>query len=140
MLIWLLEDDPAQAELLTGWLTGAGHDVRHFEQGKLILDALPEGKFDLIILDWELPDTVGTEVLKVIRETIAWHVPVLFVTQREAESDIVAATTPVGLEIGMSELLALGEEIALMTDLGVFEAEPDWPAMIDPTVVEAIYS
>ena len=91
MLIWLLEDDPAQAELLTGWLSGAGHEVQHFDRGELILEALPDGKFDLIILDWELPDTVGTEVLQVIRKSIAWHVPILFVTQREAESDIVTA-------------------------------------------------
>ena len=33
---------------------------------------------------------------------------------------IVEAATPVGLEIGMIDLLRLGEEIALMTELGVF--------------------
>ena len=51
MLIWLLEDDPAQAELLSGWLTSAGHEIQHFDRGELILDALPEGKFDLIIFN-----------------------------------------------------------------------------------------
>ena len=91
MNIWLLEDDPAQANMLTGWLENAGHEVTHFDRGKSIVCRIGKGGFDLIILDWELPDTTGIEVLASIRSRVSWHVPVLFVTQREAETDIVSA-------------------------------------------------
>jgi ABC-type nitrate/sulfonate/bicarbonate transport system substrate-binding protein len=57
----------------------------------------------------------------------------------ETESALVEASTPVGLEIGMIDIQRLGEEIALMTELGVFESEPDWTGMVDPTIVEAVY-
>lgn len=117
MLIWLLEDDPAQAELLTNWLSEAGHEVDHFDRGELIEDALPEGSFDLIILDWELPDKTGTEVLQVIRDTVPWHVPVLFVTQREAEADIVLALS-LGADDYMIKQISQAEFLARVNALG----------------------
>lgn len=91
MRVTLLEDDPAQAAMLTSWLTDAGHDVTHFERGEPLLSAIPDGLFDLMILDWELPDTTGVDVLRFVRSEVNWHVPVLFVTQRDSEADIVKA-------------------------------------------------
>jgi DNA-binding response OmpR family regulator len=117
MLIWLLEDDPAQADLLVNWLQEEGHEVQHFDRGHKIVAALAEGDFDLIVLDWELPDTTGTEVLEQIRKTIAWHVPVLFVTQREAETDIVAALS-LGADDYMVKQISKPEFMARVTALG----------------------
>lgn len=62
------------------------------------------------------------------------------VVRWETETALVEAATPIGLEIGMIDILALGDEILLMTDVLVFAAEPDWPSMVDPTVVEAVYA
>ena len=135
MLIWLLEDDPAQADLLSGWLTEAGHEIQHFDRGELILDALPDGKFDLIILDWELPDTIGTEVLQVIRKTIPWHVPVLFVTQREAESDIVSALS-LGADDYMIKQISQAEFLARVTALGRRLASEEQTVEIGPYVFQ----
>jgi DNA-binding response OmpR family regulator len=119
MNIWLLEDDPAQAELLTTWLTGADHAVRHFSQGNDIIAALAGNshEFDLIILDWELPDTTGVEVLNEIRHTVSWHVPVLFVTQREAEADIVNALAS-GADDYMVKQISSAEFLARVQALG----------------------
>ncbi len=69
MNIWLLEDDPAQAELLSHWLVEAGHIVTHYATGAAIMGELGRGGFDLLILDWELPDTSGIEVLADVRAT-----------------------------------------------------------------------
>lgn len=91
MRVTLLEDDPAQAAMLIGWLRDAGHEVSHFDSGAAMQSALQEGRFDLLILDWELPDTTGIDVLKQVRSEVNWHVPVLFVTARDSESDIVEA-------------------------------------------------
>ena len=59
MNIWLLEDDPAQAELVQSWLTDADHNVTHFPEGQALIASLANGSFDLLILDWELPDVTG---------------------------------------------------------------------------------
>ena len=46
-------------------------------------------KYDLLVLDWNVPDTSGMDVLNLVRERS--HVPVLFCTARGAEEDIVRA-------------------------------------------------
>ena len=91
MDILLLEDDPVQAGVVTGWLQEAEHSVAAFETAQDFLDAVASRDFELLIMDWELPQSSGIEVLAEVRSRVSWHVPVLFVTQRDAESDIVRA-------------------------------------------------
>ncbi|MEM7100746.1 MAG: response regulator transcription factor [Pseudomonadota bacterium] len=117
MNIWLLEDDPAQAQLLMGWLQDEGHTVTHFPRGGEIVEHIPSGGFDLLILDWELPDMSGIEVLAMVRQNVSWHVPVLFVTQREAESDIVNALAS-GADDYMIKQISKAEFIARVQALG----------------------
>lgn len=89
MRIALLEDDVATAQLLSAWIRAAGHNVFHFERGKALLQALQRESFDLLLLDWLLPDVPGDEVLKKIREQYGWAVPVVFITQKDLAEDIV---------------------------------------------------
>ena len=117
MNIWLLEDDDAQANLLVGWLNDAGHNVTHFASGTPLLEQLQDGNFDLLILDWELPDTTGVTVLAEVRSKLSWHVPVLFVTQREAESDIVTALSG-GADDYMVKQISQAEFLARVNALG----------------------
>jgi len=91
MRIAILEDDPAQTELLTSWITDAGHEAYCHATGAGYLDALRHETFDLLIVDWNLPDITGPEVLGWVRENIDWHIPVLFMTSRDSEADIVLA-------------------------------------------------
>ena len=63
MHIAVLEDDPAQAELLQSWLTTGGHECTLFSLGNNLISALSQDSFDLLILDWNLPDINGTDVL-----------------------------------------------------------------------------
>lgn len=91
MRIALLEDDPLLAKMIQGWLAEAGYDCQVFGLGKKFIYHLCQDTFDLIVLDWMLPDTDGIEVLRWIREHIDWPIPVLFVTGKDEESDIVLA-------------------------------------------------
>jgi two-component system, OmpR family, response regulator RegX3 len=91
MRIALLEDDAAQAEALSHWLTGAGHVCHPYKTGKSFLDALKKDTFDSLILDWNLPDISGPKVLAWVRDNIDWRIPILFVTSRNLEADIVQA-------------------------------------------------
>ena len=93
MRIALLEDEQDQADLVCAWLKAAGHSCHAYVLGKdLVREALRE-TFDLFLLDWEVPGMSGAEVLVWIRANIAEAVPVLFVTARQREEDIVHALT-----------------------------------------------
>ena len=91
MRIALLEDDPLLAKMMQGWLAEAGYDCQIYGLGKTLIYHLCQDTFDLIVLDWMLPDTDGIEVLRWIREHIDWPIPVLFETGKDEESDIVLA-------------------------------------------------
>jgi DNA-binding response OmpR family regulator len=99
--IAVLEDDSAQAELLLTWLVDAEHDCHHFETGRAFLQAMRHDTFDLAILDWGLPDIPGDQVLVDLREHLDWHLPVLFITSRDQEQDVVHA-----LERGADDYMA----------------------------------
>jgi DNA-binding response OmpR family regulator len=89
--IAMLEDDPDQRALLQRWLSDAGHDVHAFVNGREAMRYAGRESFDLYLLDWQVPDISGTEVLRWIRENVSRVIPILFVTMRDAEEDIVYA-------------------------------------------------
>ena len=91
MNIAILEDDAAQAERLIQILARHGHRCHHFATGGALLESLRKISYDLLLIDWELPDMDGIEVLRTVRTIVDWHIPVLFVTQRDSEADIVHA-------------------------------------------------
>jgi two-component system response regulator RegX3 len=91
MRIAILEDDPSQLELLSHWLKLAGHHAHTFEQGSPLLRILEHESFDALLLDWNVPDVSGIEVLRQVRQQLRSSIPVLFGTARNAEEDIVAA-------------------------------------------------
>lgn len=117
MRISLLEDDAAQAAMVTNWLVDAGHEVTHFNTGGQFVESLGDDRVDLMILDWELPDLSGVEVLQQARARIHWHVPILFVTQRDAEADIVRALD-LGADDYMVKNISEGEFLARVSALG----------------------
>lgn len=56
---------------------------------------------DLVILDWNMPDKTGIEVLRWIRESRHPAVPVIMLTSREGDDDVVE-----GLEAGADDYVA----------------------------------
>ena len=89
MRIALVEDDPSMAELITLWLEEAGHDCCCYQEGlEFIRDARNES-FDVVLLDWLLPNLSGEEILSQLRELAEWDTPIVFVTSRDSEDDMV---------------------------------------------------
>lgn len=89
--IAVLEDDASQAKLLQYWIASQGFACRVFNRGNDILKAVLRDTFDLVILDWRVPDLSGEEVLDAIRSHVREPLPVLFTTGRDREEDIVHA-------------------------------------------------
>jgi DNA-binding response OmpR family regulator len=61
----------------------------HYQTGKALIDALQTERFDLLLLDWNLPDMSGYEVLNWVRANIGDQVIVLFLSNRALEENIV---------------------------------------------------
>lgn len=91
MRIAVLEDDPAQLAQLGAWITDSGHAAHCFAGGRELVAKARHESFDLFVIDWEIPDLSGLEVLRWIRASVSKEVPVLFVTHRDTEADIVTA-------------------------------------------------
>ncbi|MER1966851.1 response regulator transcription factor [Castellaniella sp. GW247-6E4] len=88
--IAVLEDDAIQAEWVRQILSEAGFTCQLFSEGNTLLAALRNrASFDLLLLDWELPGIDGIEVLQWIRANRGQSIPVIFVTNRTHEEDIV---------------------------------------------------
>jgi two-component system phosphate regulon response regulator PhoB len=95
----VVEDEIDIAELLRHVLTKEGFQVAVAHDGLTALEGIRRERFDLIILDWMLPELSGIDVLKELRtrpDTRA--VPVVLLTARREEIDRV-----LGLELGADD-------------------------------------
>ncbi len=120
MRIALLEDEQDQADLVCAWLKAAGHSCHAYMLGRDLVREAQRETFDLFLLDWEVPGMSGAEVLVWIRANIAEPVPVLFVTARQREEDIVHALSSGADDymvkpLGKLELLARIDALARRT-------------------------
>ena len=93
----LVEDDDGIARPLAGALRNAGYDVEHVTTGRAALQAVGPGT-DAVILDLGLPDVDGVEVCRRLRRTHGEDLPILVLTARTSETDVV-----VGLDAGADD-------------------------------------
>lgn len=89
MKIASLEDDLDQARRIQQVLSTAGYVCTSYHQSRDLLAALRTEAFDLVLLDWHLPDIDGDDVVRWLRAHIGARIPVIFLTNRSAEDDLV---------------------------------------------------
>ncbi len=97
--VLVVEDEPAQREVLAYNLKAEGFDVETAEDGDEALLLVDEVKPDIVVLDWMLPGISGIEIcrrLKTRPETQA--IPILMLSARSEEVDKVR-----GLETGADD-------------------------------------
>ncbi len=97
--VLVVEDEPAQREVLSYNFEAEGFDVTTAENGEEALLLVDELSPDIIVLDWMLPNVSGIEVcrrLKSKAETRA--IPVIMLSARSEEVDRVR-----GLETGADD-------------------------------------
>jgi DNA-binding response OmpR family regulator len=95
----VIEDEVKVAEVLKRGLEEAGYEVKCAFDGQIGLQLADSGKYDLILLDVNLPVMNGLEVCRRFREKDELT-PVLMLTALEMSEDIVA-----GLEAGADDYL-----------------------------------
>ncbi|AYQ88119.1 response regulator transcription factor [Burkholderia gladioli] len=89
MRIAVLDDDEAQTDFVSQTLTAVGHTCYAFSEGKVLKKRLQRETFDLLVLDWNVPDLSGEELMKWVRENQTEHrLPIIFMTSRDDEAGI----------------------------------------------------
>lgn len=84
--ILLVEDDSSLADIVKGWLSRERHQCDHVSDGNDGLSMLKLYHYDLVILDWELPNLTGVEILSQYRGR-GGLTPVLMLTGRSDIED-----------------------------------------------------
>ena len=90
MKIAILDDDPVQLEFVSEVVQDAGYRATLFSRGQALISALRKDTFDMLIVDWNLPDRSGLEVLAWARTNLKPAPPMLLVTSRAEDEDVVA--------------------------------------------------
>jgi DNA-binding response OmpR family regulator len=111
MRIAVLDDDRSQTDLVCQVLSSAGHTCHAFLSGKDMLNDLRRESFDMLVIDWQVPDLSGADILRWAREKLPSNLPVLFMTSRSGEDDIVAGLAA-GADDYMIKPLRRGELLA----------------------------
>ncbi|MGA1932028.1 response regulator transcription factor [Arcobacter sp. YIC-464] len=79
MKILLLEDDIMLNEMITEYLTSTGHSITSTTKGDECLNVLEEQKFDLLILDINVPNIDGLSILEQLHENKKM-IPTIFIS------------------------------------------------------------
>jgi two-component system copper resistance phosphate regulon response regulator CusR len=97
--VLLVEDEANIADFVLRGLREEGYVVEHAGDGATAWNLLRSAEWDLVLLDWWLPDQEGLTLLQRFRQ-VGGHTPVLFLTARDAVSDRVR-----GLDAGADDYL-----------------------------------
>ena len=90
-IVLVVDDSSANLQLFKG-LLNSKYDVRLAKSGKMALAALERIHPDIVLLDIEMPDMSGFEVMSEINKNSDLQgVPVIFVTSHVSESLIYKA-------------------------------------------------
>ncbi|MGJ7491762.1 response regulator transcription factor [Variovorax sp. ZT4R33] len=111
MRVAALDDDIDQLDFVKHTLASIGHDCHVYAEGEALKRAMQRESFDLLLIDWQLPDGNGPDIVRWVRANVKDRVPVLFVTHRQTERDIVeglnaGADDYMTKPVGVAELIA----------------------------------
>ena len=99
--ILVVEDDPAVSLITRDLFLKEGYAVKTVANGREALQAIGASRFDLVVLDLELPDIDGIDICRSLKKDHPdAKVPVFILTARGSSEDIVK-----GLEAGAEDYL-----------------------------------
>lgn len=106
--ILIVEDEPAQREVLAYNVEAEGFRVSRAENGEEALLLVDEETPDLVVLDWMLPSVSGIEICRQLKSRIETRdVPIIMLSARSEEVDRVR-----GLETGADDYIVKPYSVA----------------------------
>lgn len=87
MRLAILDDDRELCAQVASVMRNAGHACYEFHSGEALRRALRRESYDLLLLDSELPDLSGADLLAWARSTLPTPPPVIMLTGRAGDGD-----------------------------------------------------
>jgi diguanylate cyclase (GGDEF)-like protein len=117
--VLLVENDPAQAEMITHWLEQANAKVTHCTDGTTAREAMVRETPDLILTDTRLPGIDGLSLARLVRQDSRFGLtPIVFLTHHDTVADQIEA-----LSAGADHFLTEPVDRELLTHLVINRAE-----------------
>jgi DNA-binding response OmpR family regulator len=88
MKILIIDSDKEIADSIDCEFKKAHYEVHYAPDGAAGLKFALEDQFDLIVLDWTLPEKEGLSVLKKLRKKKNWT-PILMLTAEDSLTDVI---------------------------------------------------
>lgn len=88
--VLVVDDEPALRRALRTSLSASGFVVEEARNGEEAMEAFPDGRFDLVLLDINMPGMSGVDACRRLRALTA-DVGIVMVTVRDSEEDKVRA-------------------------------------------------
>ncbi len=130
MRIAIIEDDDVVRNMLADIIQGMGHLSASFNDGQAAMSGLLRETFDLVLLDWNMPEPDGLALLQWIQTALDEKPPVIMITARSDKPDIVKA-----LNAGADDYITKPEDSAVISARiaaalrrsgGVIQAKPSF--------------
>ena len=91
MRVLIVDDSAVVRRILTGMFKRLNVvDIDQAENGQVAVDKVSETDYDLVLLDWNMPEKLGIEALEEIRES-GNDVPIIMVTTESEKDNIIKA-------------------------------------------------
>ena len=100
MKVAILDDDLEQLDEILSIVEANGARAQGFSRAGALISMLRRETFDILILDWNLPDRSGLDVVRWARTHLNPSPPILLATSRATEADLVE-----GLNAGADDYL-----------------------------------
>jgi DNA-binding response OmpR family regulator len=99
MRILLVEDEAGIVQFLQQGLEEEGYEITTASDGEKGLELLLNESYDLVLLDWMLPNLSGLEVCKIFREKNK-TTPIIFLTAKDTVQETIE-----GLQAGANDYI-----------------------------------
>ncbi|MEQ9045309.1 MAG: response regulator, partial [Sneathiellaceae bacterium] len=111
--VLVVEDSPTNQDLFRTVLTGAGHRVQIAPNGQAALQALRRDRFDLVLMDGQMPVMGGLDATRAIRRS---GEPFARVTIVALTANALAHDAAAFRDAGMNDYLAKPVDLNLLLD------------------------
>jgi two-component system sensor histidine kinase RpfC len=137
--VLVADDNAANCKILKNVLEMAGHKVEVATTGEAALAALEKSRFDLALLDVNMPEVSGYDVAKLYRMSHMgeWRMPILALTA-DATSETERLCREAGMDAVLTKPVETAELLAAVDDIYAKLAAPDRGAASAPPVVTPI--
>ena len=136
--ILVIEDVPEMAQLVCMYMDNAGLESTSCESAEIAFDKLKADYMpDLILLDLNLPGMSGLDFLKKFREEYKTTIPVIIVSARDADEDIIS-----GLGYGADEFVTkpFSPKVLVARVLAKLKRQAETEASVEETMTFGEYT